>query len=69
MVVGLVGTILGFTYIGSFHPVLITWNIWPMLLSFVAIYVVSRYTQAQVEQAEHIQELSTREVSAAGNDD
>jgi sodium/proline symporter len=69
MVVGLVGTIIGFTYIGSFHPVLITWNIWPMLLSFVTIYVVSRYSQPQVEQTEHIQELSSKEVSAAGDDD
>lgn len=69
MVIGMVTTIIGFTFVGEFHPVLITWNIWPMVLSFVTIYTVSRYTQSRSEQVEHVQQLASNEASTTRNDD
>jgi SSS family transporter len=69
MLVGLVMTVVGFTYIGSTNPVLITWNIWPMFLSFVSIYAVSKYTQSQSEQKTHLQQLTSQWTSVAKQDD
>jgi sodium/proline symporter len=69
MVVGMVTTIVGFTFVGQFHPVLITWNMWPMILSFVSIYVVSKYTQSRTQQERHVQQLSSEEISTTQTDD
>lgn len=69
MVVGLITTILANIFIGSFHPILITWNIWPMILSFIAIYIVSKLTHTQTEHADHIQRISVERVETSQDDD
>jgi SSS family transporter len=69
MVVGMTATIVGFVYVGNFHPVLITWNIWPMVLSFASIYGVSKYTQSRAQQERHVRQLSSTEGAIAENDD
>ncbi|UHQ98257.1 sodium/proline symporter (plasmid) [Natrinema zhouii] len=69
MIVALLTTILAYIFIGSSHPILITWNIWPMVLSFVTIYLVSKYTHSRTTHEDHIQRISVGRISTGQDDD
>lgn len=69
MAVGAVTTVIANIYIGDFHPVLMAYNLWPMILSFVSIYIISKLTEPKVDHITHLDDISPDQTGVMADDD